>query len=237
MPRFNDWIRAKSQAPSISGKVIPLIDDTSGTVFKKDADGVGSAAGSNTVQTLSYAANITMNVVNGKWAKLTLTGNVSSLTIINMAAGDEGVIIVTQGGTGLYSIGWGAAILPPAGMPLNEGVTAVTVIEWKYDGVRMLLTTPSNSSATKKLNLNLASVDGSQLIPAGTLVQAIVVKPASDLTAFKIGTTNGGEEILSAQGVSSSGWVTINVQQYFSNATSLYFGGITSLTDIFIFYA
>lgn len=234
--KFSDYIRGKSIAPSLAGKVIPVVDDTTGGVNKKGAEDF-SGSGSLTIQTLAFNANITMNLVNGRWAKLTLTGNVTSFSFLGLAAGAQGKIIITQGGTGNYTINWGSAIVPPGGLQLYQDLGSITVVDYLYDGSRLILSSNQTPAAVvKRYTLTLASVDGSILIPAGTFVQSIVINPTSALTSSKAGTTNGGEELATAQPF-PTGASTIVVNTYFASATSIYFTGITSNTTIFIYYA
>jgi hypothetical protein len=236
--RFSDYVRSRTTAPSIAGKVVPMVDNTAGgAVFKTQGEDLAGEAANSTIQTLAFNASISMNLVNGKWAKLTLTGNVTSFSIIGLSPCAQGKIIVTQGGTGVYTINWGSAILPPGGMQLNEGVAAITVVDYIYDGTRLILSTAQSSvTVAKKHTLTLASVDGFKLIDAGTLVQHISIIPSGELASLKIGTTNGGEEISTDQAYSAS-VIDIPVGQTFSAATTIYFTGITSPTTIFIYYA
>lgn len=93
---------------------------------------------------------------------------------------------------------------------------------------------PAGGGSTKD-PFTLAA-DGSRVVPLGSLVTRIVVKPSAAIAGFKIGITAGGEEIMSAQPLLSGQWATIPVDKYDSAAQTFYFGGITSSTDIIIYY-
>jgi|CXWL01.1.fsa_nt_gi hypothetical protein len=80
--------------------------------------------------------------------------------------------------------------------------------------------------------LSLAA-DGSYIIPAGDTILGCRIDPAANLAAFKIGTTNGGEEIIAAMAITSAAGESIQpLNIYAKVATTVYFGGITSLTEI-----
>jgi len=83
---------------------------------------------------------------------------------------------------------------------------------------------------TETLTLN---ADGSYNIAAGITVLGCRVDPAANLAGFKIGSTNGGAEILAAVAVLAADGVSIQpLNVYAKAATTIYFGGITSQTTI-----
>lgn len=73
------------------------------------------------------------------------------------------------------------------------------------------------------------SADGSRQYPANCKV-TYLVKPASDLANFKIGTTNGGEEISPAQMATGGVWNEFNPNLYNENLGTVYFGGIGAVS-------
>lgn len=64
---------------------------------------------------------------------------------------------------------------------------------------------------------------GSLSIGAGRLVYAIVILPVNDDNTVKIGTTPGGDEIMSEETIEAGQAWTTNAQHYFQSAGSLYF--------------
>jgi len=93
-----------------------------------------SAAHAN-FQTLTYAASVTLNVLSGYNATLTLTGN-AALTISNAKAGDSGSLIVIQDATGGRSITVTGVVAGGGGgsISLTTTANAIDVLSWLYDG-------------------------------------------------------------------------------------------------------
>lgn len=80
---------------------------------------------------------------------------------------------------------------------------------------------------------------GSRSLTTGRFVSRILVNPTTaSLSAFKIGTTNGGEEILPAVSGSypTGSFNIIDVNRYISGSTTFYFGGVTGSANITIYY-
>jgi hypothetical protein len=69
------------------------------------------------------------------------------------------------------------------------------------------------------------AADTSRPFPLDAKV-SFLVKPASDLSNFKIGTTNGGEEILSAQLAVGGEWNDFDLRYYNEAGALVYFGGL-----------
>jgi hypothetical protein len=80
------------------------------------------------------------------------------------------------------------------------------------------------------------TTDGTRAAIINRAISKIYIKPSSSLTSFKIGFAIGGDEVATEQPVPSGGWTTIYVDRYRDTATTLYFAGISSSTDIIIFY-
>lgn len=72
-------------------------------------------------------------------------------------------------------------------------------------------------------------------IPAGEFVKRILVNPASELTALKIGTASNGDQIMPEQIIPAGQWYNITVEQYFPSGVTFHFTGITSTTQIRIY--
>jgi hypothetical protein len=85
-----------------------------------------------------------------------------------------------------------------------------------------------NSPVTKNANFT-------QTIPAGTFISRIVVAPAADLAAFKVGTASGLDDVIAEQPIASAdGHSVIAIDRYFPAGATLHLEGITSQTEIII---
>jgi hypothetical protein len=71
----------------------------------------------------------------------------------------------------------------------------------------------------------------SLVIPSGYQVLTIIIIPASTLSAFQVGTTSTGTDVIGTQAVGTGGMV-FNINEYFPSGATLYFQGITSSTQI-----
>jgi hypothetical protein len=94
----------------------------------------------------------------------------------------------------------------------------------------------SNAGAFVKDAFTLAT-DGTRSADAVTLVTYILVKPVSALSAFKVGLTNGGEELIDASPCSAGEWTTFQVNYFLETSATIYIAGVTSSTDIKIIKA
>ncbi len=90
-------------------------------------------------------------------------------------------------------------------------------------------------AAPSKITLT-PSTDTSQAFSATNMLTRVVVITSSQLTGFKIGTSNGGEEILSAAQLEASTVNVLTVNFYFQSPGTAYFGGITSSTTLILYY-
>jgi hypothetical protein len=88
------------------------------------------------------------------------------------------------------------------------------------------------SRAATKITQNFAG-DGTYTIPNGVVVDLIELKPTADLAAVEIGTTPGGDEIMTATPVTAAGPNLLGT--LLKGPVTLYFTGITAATQI-IFY-
>lgn len=77
--------------------------------------------------------------------------------------------------------------------------------------------------------------NGSRTYAAGSFVKRALVKPSSDLAAFKIGTTNGGGEIFDSTSILSGIWTVVELNFYNESGAPIYLTGITSSTDFIIY--
>jgi hypothetical protein len=78
------------------------------------------------------------------------------------------------------------------------------------------------------------TTDGSLKISGGSVVDLIVVKSASILPAFTVGTTDGGTDVLTAMATTTD-YDPFVVFDYSASDHNLYFGGITSATTITVY--
>lgn len=98
--------------------------------------GKGDTKPNKAYGTLSYGATTTWDVLTYPNARLTLTGN-TTLSITEMVSGDKGTLIVTQGGSGNYSITFPANSYFKGGIrTLSPDVGDVDIIHMYYNGVR-----------------------------------------------------------------------------------------------------
>jgi hypothetical protein len=67
-------------------------------------------------------------------------------------------------------------------------------------------------------------------------VKRIVVKPVSNLAGFQLGLSPGGSELISSQPLTGGVSQPLNVDYYAEVTTLLYFVGITSSTQIILYY-
>lgn len=83
------------------------------------------------------------------------------------------------------------------------------------------------SSRTK----TTVSANTTVVIPAGYQVITITVVPVSTLSAFQVGTTSTGNDVVGTQSVTSTG-MTFNINAYFDSGVTLYFQGVSVSTKI-----
>jgi hypothetical protein len=85
-----------------------------------------------------------------------------------------------------------------------------------------------------KSTSNTLTANSTLEIAEGRLVTSIIVRPTVALTAFKIGTTPGGNDVLANTSVAANADKIINLNRYFRNKTTLYFSGIAGSVEIII---
>jgi hypothetical protein len=115
------------------------------------------------------------------------------------------------------------------------------VLSAQYDYVQLMITDNGNYIIGSSLNSSsnkteiTSAVDVSSVVGANKLITVVVVKNASGLTAFKIGTTNAGEELAPEQAIDAGVPASFTLNKHSDSGLTLYFGGITSSTDIKIY--
>ena len=109
----------------------------------------------------------------------------------------------------------------------------------------LLLADPTTGAAKKITVGNLTSFskdtatysgDDSYAVGAGSYVKRVLLKPTTSLTAFKLGTTVSGDELVGEQAVASGAWTVFNIDYYFECSGTMYFQGVTSSTSIIVYY-
>ena len=90
-------------------------------------------------QALSFNSNLVWNLNTQQVAKVTLTGNVGSVTPQNMQDGGEYILRVIQDGTGSRTISWGSTFKwPGAAQPtLSTAAGAIDIFTFICDGSLM----------------------------------------------------------------------------------------------------
>jgi len=77
--------------------------------------------------------------------------------------------------------------------------------------------------------------NSSYIIPDNKLLEKVVVIPSANTTAFSIGTTNGGTDILPALPINANNAAVEVLNLYGVSTTTIWFNGITSATQITIY--
>jgi hypothetical protein len=108
--------------------------------MKRDASGIwvftdgGSGSGTyySRLKTDTFAASQTLNFALGNVHTLTLTGNVTTLTLSNLKAGAEYTLRVVQDATGSRTITWGASVkwVGGAAPTLSTGASKVDIFKF-----------------------------------------------------------------------------------------------------------
>ena len=98
-------------------------------------------AGAAALQTLTYGATTSWNMQSGFNATVTMTGNISTLTITNPVAGQTYVLLLVQDGTGSRTVTWPASVdWGTAGTP------TLTTVASKTDMVTLICVNTSGPS-------------------------------------------------------------------------------------------
>lgn len=217
---INTNIRLKTAANSIN-------TDTMADELDRLVDFAEQGA---TIQTLADGTTITMNVANGKWGKVTLGGN-RILAFSGLMAGDAGLIYVLQPSTGttthqIVSFPAGSK-LPDGGIQIASGASAETILGYVYDGTKI-------SFSVEKYSPDITfTADGTIVIAPDVTILSLMIKGTVTLSAFKVGTGSGLDDIISEQEVIEDGeWKAFNIMYKAATLKTWYVGGISGTVQV-----
>lgn len=91
--------------------------------------------------------------------------------------------------------------------------------------------TPETNTASGTL-----TTSGNITVPVESVIEYIVVNPASQLTAFTAGTSGSATQYVPSTTIPAGVWTTLTVNEYVSGSTAVAFAGITSSTQIKVVY-
>lgn len=107
------------------------------TRFLRDNSGSGGTYLSPQ-KTDTFGATMTVDLAQGNVHKITLTGNITSLTISNAQAGGEYTLVLVQDGTGSRTITWPGTVLWAGGSaPTLSGASKTDVLTFVSDGTNL----------------------------------------------------------------------------------------------------
>lgn len=129
--------------------------------------------------------------------------------------------------------------------PLGTQFEDVLTLLFKKDEDSLPISKVTNLQSVLNGKANQADVDAinnqtvvlpagttSWIVPEGTLIEKFLIIAPTTIT-FKVGTTNGGNEVIEDFEVVN--WAVYTKDIYYSAATTLYFGGVAENTVIKIF--
>jgi len=79
------------------------------------------------------------------------------------------------------------------------------------------------------------NADGNVSLPAGRLLEAILVRPTGAGVTLKIGTSAGGDEIMMEAAIADGDDVVVNFSLAARSATPIHFTGVTTDLEILLF--
>jgi hypothetical protein len=144
-----------------------------------------------------------------------ITGGISPVTVRSTFSGDT---LVKYMGGGIYRI--------------KSLIAGDNVAFQKTDStIRIDVTIPVGGIEINADTFSL-STTGNRTVGTDKLVTHILIKPATPLTALKIGTSIDAVAYLTDTPISSGGWTDISLDAYIETSSDIYFSGITSATQI-----
>ena len=188
-----------------------------------------------TIQTLTDGTTVNMNVLLGKWGRVTLGGN-RTLAFTNLATGDAGLIFVTQGVGGNKTLSYpGNSEIPTAGIPLSAGAGELTVLGYIYDGANIIFSSENYGAVSVPSDTTPPS-RVSMLIKNGfpTKVDILFNEPlnngsVSPTTSFSV----SGKTVSGVAVVGSTVTLTVSVPFVYGDApTCSYTAGANPIQDV-----
>jgi hypothetical protein len=166
----------------------------------------------------------------------------TSVTLSNNAnATRNGIEVISADWT---AIEYGSVVI---GNTLNfgykKGDTVFNTDMVNYPDIEKWICTKSGITNTSRLpefdivfkNSDIIfTADGSFSVSGGRYLNTLIVNPAANLTAFKIGTVAGGNDVVNITAVTGNSDKVISVGRYFRNGTTLYVSGITASTQLIL---
>lgn len=103
-----------------------------------------------------------------------------------------------------------------------------------YDDLTNKPTGPGGSEDNTILGVLITS--GSLSVEVESILQFLIVRPAADLAAFKVGILADDDLYLPTVPVTSAKWTVFTINEYLESSTDIQFAGITSSTEIKIVF-
>lgn len=136
-------------------------------------------------------------------------------------------------------IGWFSNGKKPLGTQFADVLTLLfkkdedTLPIASVNGLAAALAGKADAAAIANINNSVVLPSGtaSWEVPAGTLIEKLLIIAPTGLMAFKVGTVAGGEDIIEPYEI-ADGYSVYQKDIYFSINTTIYFGGIAGDTII-----
>jgi hypothetical protein len=135
------------------------------------------------------------------------------------------IINATATGDTLSSVSGGTATIKRIEAGANVTITP--------SADKLVISSTPGTAEVNTLPYTWTAADSSATIAAGTMIDYILVKPASNLTAFKVGTQSDDDAYITATPVQADADFQILIAPiHLASSGKLYFSGITSSTQI-----
>jgi hypothetical protein len=220
---------------------IPALNGALITGLTKNQVGLGSVDNTaDSSKPVSTAQQVALDL-KAPLASPTFTGTVSGITKTMVGLGNVDNTSDTTKNAAVATLTNktinGAVINSPSG--LVKGDVGLGNVDNTSDANKPVSTATQTALNLKitggKLTVTSATAT-SQVLPANCLVKYVVVIPSANLAAFTIGTSFGGEQVLEAMPRDTTDKPSLGIGEYFTGTQTLYFGGITATTTIYIYY-
>jgi hypothetical protein len=148
-------------------------------------------------------------------------------TQVDDIAASAGVTVSNGSGTG-------EALTSQAGSAVTvKRIKAGTNVTMSSDANEVTINASSGSAEINTLPYTFTATDSSATIPAGTIVDYILVKPTANLTAFKVGSQSDDDAYITSTPVQAGADFQILIAPiHLASSGKLYFSGVTSSTQI-----